>query len=162
MQSDSGIYAEADKVNNTKPCCIVPGCDRPARTRGMCHRHYENWLYNRGKHERQEPRPDWPPGFAAKVKQLFDAGLSIAEIARRLGVTKNVISGGCYRRGWGRRFKKYEPPPNPFVGGCLWPHGHPDDPHFGFCGARPLPGKPYCAAHAAVAYIRPREEREAA
>jgi hypothetical protein len=38
--------------------------------------------------------------------------------------------------------------------GCLWPHGHPDDSEFHFCGARPLAGKPYCADHAAIAYVR--------
>jgi GcrA cell cycle regulator len=46
--------------------------------------------------------------------------------------------------------------------GCLWPHGHPDDPHFHFCGGHLVPGKPYCAVHAAIAYVRPKEEKQAA
>jgi len=46
-------------------------------------------------------------------------------------------------------------------GGCLWPIGDPNDPAFHFCGADPLPGKPYCAEHAARAYItRSRSDRE--
>jgi GcrA cell cycle regulator len=44
----------------------------------------------------------------------------------------------------------------------MWPHGHPGDDDFHFCGGSPLPGKPYCANHAAVAYLRPKEEKSAA
>jgi len=35
---------------------------------------------------------------------------------------------------------------------CAWPKGDPLQPGFRFCGARPIPGKPYCAEHAAKAY----------
>ena len=42
---------------------------------------------------------------------------------------------------------------------CLWPYGHPNDENFRFCGARALAGKPYCAEHAAIAYVRPKEEK---
>ena len=37
---------------------------------------------------------------------------------------------------------------------CLWPIGDPSDPEFSFCGAETSPGRPYCAAHCAMAYIR--------
>ena len=44
--------------------------------------------------------------------------------------------------------------------GCLWPIGDPGDADFHFCGADPVPGKPYCEEHAARAYItRSRSER---
>lgn len=44
--------------------------------------------------------------------------------------------------------------------GCLWPIGDPGDADFHFCGAETVPGKPYCAEHAARAYItRSRSER---
>jgi GcrA cell cycle regulator len=44
--------------------------------------------------------------------------------------------------------------------GCLWPIGDPGDADFHFCGAEPVPGKPYCEEHAARAYItRSRSER---
>jgi GcrA cell cycle regulator len=44
--------------------------------------------------------------------------------------------------------------------GCLWPIGDPGDADFHFCGADPVPGKPYCQEHAARAYItRSRSER---
>lgn len=35
---------------------------------------------------------------------------------------------------------------------CRWPIGDPQDPAFGFCGARRLEAKPYCADHCKVAY----------
>lgn len=42
---------------------------------------------------------------------------------------------------------------------CQWPHGDPGTPDFHFCGATPLPGKPYCAEHAAIAYVKIRDRR---
>lgn len=35
---------------------------------------------------------------------------------------------------------------------CRWPVGDPAEPNFFFCGAPPLPGKPYCGLHAGIAY----------
>jgi GcrA cell cycle regulator len=43
---------------------------------------------------------------------------------------------------------------------CCWPLGEPGTRSFRFCDAESLPGKPYCAAHAAVAYVRVRDKRE--
>lgn len=37
---------------------------------------------------------------------------------------------------------------------CMWPVGHPGDGDFHFCGERSLVGKPYCATHCAVAYVK--------
>lgn len=42
---------------------------------------------------------------------------------------------------------------------CRWPMGDPQEPGFGFCGARQEPGLPYCPHHAQVAY-RPEQPRE--
>lgn len=39
---------------------------------------------------------------------------------------------------------------------CRWPIGDPkDDPDFGFCPAKAVPGLPYCEAHASIAYQTP-------
>ena len=35
---------------------------------------------------------------------------------------------------------------------CRWPFGDPQDENFGFCGADCIPGLPYCAEHAKIAY----------
>ncbi len=37
---------------------------------------------------------------------------------------------------------------------CMWPVGHPGEAEFHFCGERSLVGKPYCATHCAVAYVK--------
>lgn len=43
---------------------------------------------------------------------------------------------------------------------CCWPIGDPGTSHFRFCDGPALPGKPYCAAHARLAYVRTRSEAE--
>jgi len=43
---------------------------------------------------------------------------------------------------------------------CCWPNGDPGTPGFHFCGAKPVPGKPYCAEHCAIAYVKLRDRRE--
>lgn len=43
---------------------------------------------------------------------------------------------------------------------CCWPLGDPGTAGFRFCSAEPMPGKPYCAEHAAVAYVRVRDRNE--
>jgi GcrA cell cycle regulator len=107
----------------------------------------------------------WTPERVERLTQLFEEGLPTAEIGRRLGLTKNAVIGKLHRIALSPRISTPPPPPQrnffEFKGpSCLWPHGHPDDSDFHFCGARPLPGKPYCAEHAAIAYVRPKEPRE--
>lgn len=43
---------------------------------------------------------------------------------------------------------------------CCWPLGDPGTSTFHFCNSEALPGKPYCAAHAALAYVRVRDRRD--
>ena len=43
---------------------------------------------------------------------------------------------------------------------CSWPIGEPGTRGFHFCGCEALTGKPYCAEHAAVAYVKVRDRRE--
>ena len=43
---------------------------------------------------------------------------------------------------------------------CRWPFGTPGTPSFGFCGKPPEDGKPYCAAHVALAYVPPAQKRK--
>ncbi len=45
---------------------------------------------------------------------------------------------------------------------CCWPIGEPGTPSFRFCDAASAPGKPYCADHAALAYVKVRDRREEA
>jgi GcrA cell cycle regulator len=43
---------------------------------------------------------------------------------------------------------------------CCWPIGEPGTKSFRFCDDGAVGGKPYCAAHAAVAYVKVRDRRE--
>ena len=46
------------------------------------------------------------------------------------------------------------------VSTCCWPIGDPGTPSFRFCDAGALGNKPYCAEHAALAYVKVRDRRE--
>jgi GcrA cell cycle regulator len=45
---------------------------------------------------------------------------------------------------------------------CCWPIGEPGTRSFRFCDAVAATGKPYCAEHAALAYVKVRDRREEA
>jgi GcrA cell cycle regulator len=111
--------------------------------------------------------PTWTPERIAHPVQLWEEGVTTAEIGRRIGVTKNAVIGKVHRIGLVPRVVKQAPPPRrnvfDFIGPvCMWPIGHPTDTDFHFCGGRPVSGKPYCEHHAAVAYIKPKEKPQAA
>lgn len=106
----------------------------------------------------------WNTERVAELGRLWKEGFSTAEIGRRLGLTKNAVVGKAHRLA-------LDPRPSPvkiaavpkrrvvieFTGpSCSWPIGHPGEKNFHFCGDRPIAGKPYCAEHAALAYIRPK------
>ena len=106
----------------------------------------------------------WTPERVACLAELFAEGLPTSEIGRRMGLTKNAVIGRLHRSAMTRREPAVKEPPRrnvfEFNGpSCLWPYGHPNDANFHFCGARPLAGKPYCADHAALAYLRPKEQK---
>jgi GcrA cell cycle regulator len=124
---------------------------------------------------KKRPHPnEWPPERYAQFKKLWLRGWPFLKIAKCLSftwgrpVSKNTCIGKAYRMRDERRpkFAAYMAPdidailPKP--GHCSWPEGHPDKPGYHCCGAKALPGKPYCAAHAARAYVKPKEERRAA
>lgn len=52
------------------------------------------------------------------------------------------------------------PRPAARVPACCWPTGEPGTPTFRFCGDPAMGGKPYCSAHAAIAYVKVRDRRE--
>jgi GcrA cell cycle regulator len=104
----------------------------------------------------------WTPERVAELTRLWDEGLPAAEIGRRLGLTKNAVIGKVHRIALSPRVITERPEPRrnlfDFSGpACMWPFGHPNDDNFHFCGARPLPGKPYCADHATMAYVQPKD-----
>jgi GcrA cell cycle regulator len=106
----------------------------------------------------------WTPERIEELGRLWVAGISTAEIGRRLGITKNAVIGKAHRLSLQPRPSPLKSPPKPrnkiveFNGAscCSWPLGHPGEKNFRFCGARSIPGKPYCPEHAALAYVRPK------
>jgi GcrA cell cycle regulator len=104
----------------------------------------------------------WSSERVEQLTQLWEEGLPAAEIGRRMGLTKNAVIGKVHRIALTPRIVTELPRQQcafEFAAGssCLWPFGHPGQNGFRFCGAEPLPGKPYCAEHAARAYIRPKD-----
>jgi GcrA cell cycle regulator len=111
---------------------------------------------------------DWTPERIAALIALWNEELSTSEIGRRLGITKNAVIGKVHRLGLPKRrpSAKDEEERDDVVrlemltsDMCSWPVGNPGDRGFHFCGEPAAPGKPYCAKHCAVAYIRGGRDR---
>jgi GcrA cell cycle regulator len=105
----------------------------------------------------------WTPELIDQLGALWEQGLATAEIGRRLGISKNAVIGKAHRMALTSRPSPLKSPPRRRVAGavqapgCSWPTGHPGEKGFHFCGGKPMPGKPYCAEHAALAYVRPKQ-----
>ncbi len=107
----------------------------------------------------------WTPELIQNLSKLWAEGHSTAEIGRRLGISKNAVVGKAHRLALTPRPSPLKRPPvrrpaaaaaTASSGVCSWPTGHPGDKDFAFCGKRPVAGKPYCAEHAAMAYVQPK------
>ena len=104
----------------------------------------------------------WTPELVQELTKLWSEGHSTSEIGRRLGITKNSVVGKARRIDLAMRRKPAQKKIIPKVitmdrlraNMCSWPMGDPGTEEFRFCGAEAVPGKPYCADHCAVAYIR--------
>lgn len=59
-----------------------------------------------------------------------------------------------------RRLAAVAPAPVARVSACCWPVGEPGKPGFHFCDSAAVAGKPYCAEHAQLAYVKIRDRRE--
>ncbi|HET6183330.1 MAG TPA: GcrA family cell cycle regulator [Acetobacteraceae bacterium] len=58
------------------------------------------------------------------------------------------------------RLQPVAPRPYGRVITCCWPLGEPGTKEFRFCDVASVPGKPYCEAHAELAYVKVRDRRE--
>ena len=120
----------------------------------------------------------WTDDRIAKLKKMWEKGLTASQIAGELGdVTRNAVIGKAHRLGLSGRpspvkntkKKKAKPKPAPKKTKkeeknklvtllmltdrmCKWPIGHPGEENFHFCGIKPVSSQPYCAEHAAIAY----------
>jgi len=118
----------------------------------------------------------WSDDRVELLKELWASGKTAAQIATELGdnLTRNAVIGKAHRLGLSGRVtpapKKIDKPLPVEVndvqpakdGGvslleltektCRYPYGDPKQAGFHFCGCETLPGLPYCAEHAAIAY----------
>ncbi|RME67195.1 MAG: global cell cycle regulator GcrA-like protein, partial [Alphaproteobacteria bacterium] len=125
----------------------------------------------------------WTDERIAKLRKLWDDGLSASQIAQKLGnVTRNAVIGKAHRLGLKARpspVKQETPPPKaapkkPKSAAkpakvtlldlnermCKWPIGHPGEADFHFCGKKAEAGFPYCSAHCAEAYQSQQVRRD--
>lgn len=160
---------------------------------------------------------EWNDETIAQLRDLWNEGLSTAEIGRRMSVSKNAVVGKAHRLNLPPRPSPIRrdgvsatsrtaaprrvigptlpplsatppvvtavaaPPPQraaapqtarpavravPYtpsrLSTCCWPIGEPGTRSFRFCDSDATAGKPYCSAHAALAYVRVRDRRDEA
>lgn len=125
---------------------------------------------------------EWTDERITLLRELWGEGLSASQIADRLGdVTRNAVIGKAHRLGLEKRPSPIKRSPEgspvrkaktskPKPKGatildltermCRWPIGHPGERDFHFCGKKTVPGLPYCAEHASVAYQSPPSRRD--
>lgn len=112
------------------------------------------------------PRPPRPARPAATVSQPPAAAAmppATAGTASAAATTSRVAPGAPAPRvaaSMAPVGTVVRPFPRLGVRSCCWPMGEPGTPEFRFCSAEAIPGKPYCAEHAAVAYVKARDRRE--
>jgi hypothetical protein len=98
--------------------------------------------------------PEFWDRNGAEAARLHELGVSGAQIALRIGTSKNAVIG------WLTRHKPYVPRVRPQVqfpgfGECVFPHG--EMPTLTFCGAEVEDiSKPYCPTHVAECYLPAR------
>lgn len=116
--------------------------------------------------------PEWTQEMVSKFRKLRREGLSLTQIADVMGLSKGAVVGKHARlnRPWENAPKPKNVPVTEAiprvkaaahsVGAyrtCQFPIG--ENP-FRFCDTPSEPGKPYCAEHCAIAYVRVRDRRE--
>ena len=123
----------------------------------------------------------WTDKKLAKLKELWEKGLSISQIGEKLDVSRNSVAGKVHRLGLPKRQSPISDAEKAKSGGrkinamddmkaedlplklalrkinwshskCSWPIGEPDLPTFRFCGEEVVAGKPYCNEHCFEAY----------
>lgn len=120
----------------------------------------------------------WGAPEIAKLRDLWAAGLSCADIARQLRTTKNSIVGKAHRLGLsqrrpGRIVQAFALHPVPALASkevgfsiidlsreqCRWPIAETRSGHR-FCGDQCQPDSPYCETHRALAYSGFKYQRQ--
>ena len=98
-----------------------------------------------------------PPLRAALREPLPQVGMTLPTPQRRLDAVMTAPAPMAVARP-----ATSAPRPFPRVGvkSCCWPIGEPGTSAFTFCTSEAMISKPYCAEHAAIAYVKVRDRRE--
>ena len=119
----------------------------------------------------------WTDDKIKKLKKLWTAGKSTAEIAKALGMSKNSIIGKVHRLELSARPSPIKTEQVPIkkapvkkagvvrlidlrLNTCRWPIGDPREDDFHFCGEQTVTGKPYCLKHCQEAYLNMANEEK--
>ena len=107
---------------------------------------------------------NWTEAKVKKLTKLWEKNISAREIAEKLGVgiSRNAVIGKANRLGLTKDLSPKKELSltdadddkmfNLKIKGCRWPFGDPGTDDFYFCGAKQVPGKPYCLEHCMLAY----------
>lgn len=99
-----------------------------------------------------------PPLRAALREPLPQMGAAVAaQPLRRLDAVMTAPAPAVVAR---PVIATSRPFPRVGVKSCCWPIGEPGTSSFTFCTAEAMIAKPYCAEHAAIAYVKVRDRRE--
>jgi GcrA cell cycle regulator len=97
------------------------------------------------------PANTWNDDNTAQLRVLWEEGLTVSEIRRRLSITENAVIGILWRLAWPSRREAQTIRPLPRSRSrkdeCFWPIGHLETRGFRFCGQPAVASKPYCEAH---------------
>lgn len=90
-----------------------------------------------------------PAVTVAKKAEVHQLDLIAAELKKEIKPKKTKIDFSI----------PAELPKRRSLSDCCWPIGDPGTKDFHFCGARAVPGKPYCLEHVQVAYVKLRDRK---
>ncbi|ASC05475.1 hypothetical protein WSS15_13260 [Acetobacter pasteurianus] len=108
-----------------------------------------------GETEKQQPTPPAP------ARSTPPAATAAAPVAEEKPAKKEKPAASSKSKPKAPLRSISDPEPQKRRGpSCCWPIGDPGTPGFHFCGATPIPGKPYCEEHAQIAYVRLRDRRD--
>lgn len=88
--------ADAYEIRTT---CEIEGCDRPHRRNGMCDMHSARVANHGSPHL----APTYAPEMVARVRELYEAGMSQDEVAAALDTSQKVIFRLMRKHGIPRR-----------------------------------------------------------
>lgn len=101
-----------------------------------------------------------PPQRTA-IRRVIEATLPLlVPVAPALRAAEPVALPQPSRREPLLRAVPSSPRPSGRISACCWPIGDPGTPSFRFCSDTSVAGKPYCAQHASIAYVKVRDRKE--